>query len=63
MDQFYEQNKSTNVPDENIDDGLPMNITRLWAIQSNTANGTWGHYTFATFSRSLRIDSTGVSFV
>lgn len=62
IDQFYEENKKTNVPEDNLQDGLPMNATRLWQIQSTTSNATWIHYTFAVFGRSLLINSQGAIF-
>ena len=64
MDQFYEDNKSTNVPDENLDVGLPMTLgnqllNRTWTI-TGEATGSLMHITYVTFLRDIAITPDGV---
>jgi len=64
VDQFYEDNESTNVPDENLDVGLPMTLgnqllNRTWQITLE-ATGDLSHITYATFLRDIAITPDGV---
>jgi hypothetical protein len=63
-DQFYEPGiaEKLGVPEDNLDDGLPMDAPKLYALQATTA-AACTHYTFATFVRSIQIDRTGVNYV
>jgi hypothetical protein len=64
IDSFGEVNKNSNVPEENIDEGLQMSSqNRLWQLQATTANANYIHYTFAVFLKDVLIDKNGIQFV
>ncbi len=63
IDQFYENNKDTTVPEENLDVGLPMMdgnvaLTRLWQFEG-TQTGNLTHLTYMTFLRDLHCTPAG----
>jgi len=63
VDQFYEDNETTNVPDENLDVGLPMTLgnqllNRTWQITLE-ATGDLSHITYATFLKDIAITPDG----
>lgn len=61
-DKFTEKNHLISLPDENVDDGLPMNTSRLYQFQSTTAGNALEHITFVTFSRPITIKQNGIEF-
>ena len=61
---FFEDNETTNVPDDNLDVGLPMTLgnallNRTWQITLE-ATGNLSHITYATFLRDIAITPDGV---
>jgi hypothetical protein len=57
-DKFYEKNEHSNIPEDNIDEGLSLAETRSWSIQStNVAALT--NYTFCSFVRDILISPSG----
>ena len=61
-DKFYERNESTDVPEDNIDQGLSLAVPRSWSIQSTNAVASI-NYTFCHFIRDVLISPSGPMWV
>lgn len=65
LDKFYEDNKGSNIPTENRQDGFDMSQGPvLYQLQATTVSGsTWIFYQFASFSRDVVFNSQGFMYV
>ncbi|MDR3667688.1 MAG: hypothetical protein P4L35_12665, partial [Ignavibacteriaceae bacterium] len=58
IDSFAEPNDGASAPQENINDGLPIDAPIIWTLNGVT-NTALNHYTFVTFLRNLTIEPIG----
>lgn len=61
IDQFFEpHDKDSQIPEANLDEGVPMDTSRTWQF-SGLTGGLGGaiHYTYAEFSRDVLITNAG----